>query len=410
MPGSVPFPSVGIIRLLLLLLLLLPPPLSSYVSPFCLPPPLVRPNSALLAGRLESQQESQLDSYSYDSRCSSSASSPLRRSILVSTLPTLLLLPNAPALASVTLYDPTTSQYYAPSRAMLTSGEGSLATRGIPLKKGGRTMTSKDKADIDKYAERIYPTRFVVYLTRFLLRYDPPAIQWFSKATQTASTREEVEVSFGELSRSVFVGLEDYFLGETGAMIGRELSIVLSRLRAAASHLAKACRSYENDCGTYNLTPSFFSFSVTSRAGPYGSYSSVPAAVAGLAANATVSSVDTLSLRPARQGVLNLLALLKARYTTPDAKRQLGILFTFVEPLVQPTKEVTSLLGEADDGQVSVINLQPDARLEEGEEVEVETPPALGSLYSRAVAEATVARDGTLLAAAILKGGSGYTR
>ena len=47
---------------------------------------------------------------------------------------------------------------------------------------------------------------------------------------------------------------------------------------------------------------------------------------------------------------------------------------------------------------------------QEGEEVEVETPPALGSLYSRAVAEASIARDGTLLAAAILKGGSGYTR
>jgi hypothetical protein len=57
----------------------------------------------------------------------------------------------------------------------------------------------------------------------------------------------------------------------------------------------------------------------------------------------TSSSLDDKKLK---NGVLNLLALLKARYTRSVEKRQLSILFAFIPSKFQPIAEITSLLGE----------------------------------------------------------------
>ena len=60
----------------------------------------------------------------------------------------------------------------------------------------------------------------------------------------------------------------------------------------------------------------------------------------------------------ARQGVLNLFSLLKARYTTTEQKQQLAILFSLIsDPQLQPVNEIRSLLGELDNGTIAEIEL-----------------------------------------------------
>ena len=60
----------------------------------------------------------------------------------------------------------------------------------------------------------------------------------------------------------------------------------------------------------------------------------------------------------ARQGVLNLFSLLKARYTTTEQKQQLAILFSLIsDPQLQPVNEIRSLLGEVDNATIAAIEL-----------------------------------------------------
>lgn len=60
----------------------------------------------------------------------------------------------------------------------------------------------------------------------------------------------------------------------------------------------------------------------------------------------------------ARQGVLNLFSLLKARYTTTEQKQQLALLFALIsDPQLQPVNEIRSLLGELDNGTIAAIEL-----------------------------------------------------
>ena len=131
--------------------------------------------------------------------------------------------------------------------------------------------------------------------------------------------------------------------------------------------------------------------------GPYGSYGSLTAARAGLSASQQVRSLRANSGNDpssrngeppsvlfglfgnatqkalagkakkemdekgrngiAKQGILNLYTLLKARYTSIPAKRQLAILFSFFsDGELQPTAEIHSLLGEADNATISKID------------------------------------------------------
>lgn len=76
----------------------------------------------------------------------------------------------------------------------------------------------------------------------------------------------------------------------------------------------------------------------------------------------TVTKKSSLAYQSlTKQGILNLYTLLKARYTSVSAKRQLAVLFSFVSnPALQPTQEISALLGEADNATVSRIELVPD--------------------------------------------------
>ena len=62
------------------------------------------------------------------------------------------------------------------------------------------------------------------------------------------------------------------------------------------------------------------------------SYSSVDVAIAGLdAKRQVVSQFSNKDMKRIKQGVVNLLTLLQARYKKPEQKRHLAILFTFIE-------------------------------------------------------------------------------
>eukprot|EP00554_Chaetoceros_debilis_P000028 CAMPEP_0194091142 /NCGR_PEP_ID=MMETSP0149-20130528/41763_1 /TAXON_ID=122233 /ORGANISM="Chaetoceros debilis, Strain MM31A-1" /LENGTH=236 /DNA_ID=CAMNT_0038775621 /DNA_START=1 /DNA_END=707 /DNA_ORIENTATION=- len=217
----------------------------------------------------------------------------------------------------------------------MLGGGGSDMARGIELQ-------SRSGKDNKAFTERsvgllqpVYNTRFITYLSRFLLNCDPAARSWWQEQTFSKEGKISVDsqkkLRFAEFAESVEVGLADYFVG------------------------------------------------------PYGSYASVQAAKAGLLANAPATSssqavndskskgfrlpgdknknqqpliTDEKALKSAKQGVLNLLALLQARYTAPQEKLQLAILFTLItDPQIQPTKAIRSIIGEADNASISEIEV-----------------------------------------------------
>ncbi|GMI29888.1 hypothetical protein TeGR_g15068 [Tetraparma gracilis] len=136
----------------------------------------------------------------------------------------------------------------------------------------------------------------------------------------------------------------------------------------------------------------------------------------------TSSSLDDKKLK---NGVLNLLALLKARYTRSVEKRQLSILFAFIPSKFQPIAEITSLLGETDDGSVITLNIQPFVyQLRYSSDlppnIYISSPPALGNAYSVAKARAVMVDTGRRIAGQTAReqrvskvvldnGGNGYT-
>ncbi|GMH78048.1 hypothetical protein TL16_g07644 [Triparma laevis f. inornata] len=292
-----------------------------------------------------------------------------RRNFLKASSVIPLLLPMGAAQA-LDLLDPKTSQLYVPQKAMTTTGTGSLKTRGIPLNsvpRESRGENRKSTVDRNSNAFKIYTPRFVCYLSRFLLTYDDPSRLWWFENPPPPSSPLDSDSKFSEFSESVSVGLCDYFLG------------------------------------------------------PYGSYSSVDVAIAGLNAKQQVaSSISSKDLKGIKQGVLNLLSLLQARYRSSEQKRHLAILFSFIEDeRVQPTTEITSLLGEADNGFVKQLNLYPFVDLcypdnSKLPSFEIGPPPALGNDYKQAkcVAEweqVPLSKEKKLKKFTITEPGNGYT-
>ena len=306
-------------------------------------------------------------------------------------------------------------QLFAPKSVMMRGG--SDETRGIALENRPYSGLAAGLT-----LQTVYDTRFITYLSRFLLTFDPAARSWWTRQglddsweTTTSVTDQseqdrykQQQVRFAAFAESVEVGLADYFVG------------------------------------------------------PYGSYASVQAAKAGLSASRqqvsagsnrpndpkddkSVSSPNILerlffgqrlkneqranALTTAKQGVLNLFALLKARYVSTAAKRQLVILFSLVSsPDLQPTQEITSLLGEADNATITRVSLQRPVRAVENEstsrtssrrgggysinappKVQVEAPPALGGDYVRAKTEGVLRPTGRILRINVIDGGEGYT-
>ena len=134
----------------------------------------------------------------------------------------------------------------------------------------------------------------------------------------------------------------------------------------------------------------------------------------------------TEELKRTKQGILNLLTLLQARYTTAEEKRQLAILFTLIsDPNLQPTTEIKGLLGEADNAQISSVRLSnrwgvngENFRISSlqgggyGEneipKITVDQPPCLGSEYKTAQLRPVMVPTTRVLRIKVLDGGKGY--
>eukprot|EP00536_Pseudo-nitzschia_multiseries_P004605 jgi/Psemu1/188390/e_gw1.77.118.1 len=290
-----------------------------------------------------------------------------------------------PALASVAEIDKSTGSLYTPKKEMLAGG--SAAARGVRVESstGGKT-----KLKSGQQIQTVYETRFIAYLSRFLINFDDAASGFWVGQGQAGGNGGSADLRFAEFSESVEIGLADYFVG------------------------------------------------------PYGSYSSLGAMKAGLSAQyqakskrygeSTAGGEDNLARkneeadrdRFSKQGVLNLYTLLKARYTSKAAKIQLAILFSFISnPATQPTAEIRSLLGEIDDASVTKIEVsklfvrneitsRTSSRrgggysVSEPPTIEIEAPPALGSAYKCARARPIMKTTSRVLRISVVDGGQGY--
>ena len=305
-----------------------------------------------------------------------------------------------------------TGQLYSPKTEML-SGGSAAARGGIPVT-GGRVRLKEGEA-----LQSIYETRFVAYLSRFLLNFDPAARAWWTKqglgeswekglrldTTEDTSGQQSnpEEMAFAEFAESVEVGLADYFSGPFGSYG----SISAARAGILAAQPAKSVQASERQ----GLIDRIFH-----RKGSKSSN--------------TISD-ETLSL--ANQGVLNLYTLLKARYTSLAAKRQLAILFSFIStPDLQPVNEIRSILGEADNCTVSKVSLllqedgKSSSRRNEADSrtsprrgggyalgtfprVKIDASPPLGDKYFDADVRAVMKPTTRVLSITVLDGGEGYT-
>jgi hypothetical protein len=292
---------------------------------------------------------------------------------------TAATMPTKAALAGVAEVDTVTGELYSPKAEMLRGG--SAAARGLNNKYNGARLKP------GQAFQNVYDTRFITYLARFLLTVDTSAHAWWRASNQD-------ETTFAEFAESVEIGLADYFVG------------------------------------------------------PYGSYSSLQAMTAGIDASVQAKSSrfedsprsgffpqpkkqqqqQQQQNRIAKQGVLNLYALLKARYTSIEEKKQLAILFSFFSvPEVQPTAEIRGLFGEVDNASITDIQMitpvsffEPTSRNSsrrgggygpnEVPQITVDSPPALGASYKAAQVRAKMKATSRVLRIKLLDGGAGYTQ
>jgi hypothetical protein len=327
-----------------------------------------------------------------------------------------------PASAGRPEIDERTGQLFTPKSEML-SGRGSAAARGIQVDEASSSAASsagggaRRRLQPGQVLQTVYETRFIAYLSRFLLNYDPAAHAWW--------VNQGVGDTWDPARSSASKGV---------AAAGSS-KVTPRGASAADSTFAEFCESVEIGLSDYFV-------------GPYGSYSSLDAMTAGLSAaqpaksqrpnardrkakNGAASTSPTYDAM-AKQGILNLYTLLKARYTSLSAKRQLAILFSFISaPALQPTAEIAGLLGEADNTTVSRVQLvgnvngrlspAPDESasrtsprrgggysLDDFPIVSIDQPPALGGAYPPAIAKPVMKATGRVLKVTVTDGGSGY--
>lgn len=297
-------------------------------------------------------------------------------------------------------------QLFSPKSEMMSGG--SQAARGISIERTAQANRRGDRLQPGQILQSVYETRFIAYLSRFLLNFDPAAHAWWVKQgvgdtwdeiTQK-DKRATVETIFAEFAESVEIGLGNYFVGPYGSYSS------LSAMKAGLAAEQPARSKRPIDAG--------------SRRGFFG--------WEGMNRN-RVSEITNPSRATeiAKQGILNLYTLLKARYTSMAAKRQLAILFSFISsPELQPTPEISGLLGEADNVTVSSIQVFKEYVLNEADSrtssrrgggysvdsfpiVTVEPPPALGGAYLSAQARPRMQTTSRVLKVVVTDPGEGYT-
>ena len=328
------------------------------------------------------------------------------------------------ALAGKPEYDKFTGELYSPKAEMLAGG--SAAARGTGL---SAASSSSSRLKPGQALQTVYETRFITYLSRFLLTFDPAANAWWVKNVGIADTwdvgsgstntlregltREEVDAKFAEFAESVEIGLADYFVGPYGSYG----SVTAAAAGLSASQQVRSSRpSADDDMSADGGSPPKVLMNL---------FGNVFGKIFLGKSDQDAKAKDRNSI--AKQGVLNLYTLLKARYNSVAAKRQLAILFSFFSNGdLQPTAEIQSLLGEADNATISRIDLVRPYPMNEvtsrtssrrgggysvfdQPKITIDPPPALGSFYTPAMAEAVMAPTSRVLRIRVTDGGEGYT-
>ena len=313
---------------------------------------------------------------------------------------------SAGAQAGVPELDPRSGQLYSPKREMLSGG--TRAGRGIQMQKSSKRSAQLKAGQV---LQSVYETRFIAYLSRFLLNFDPAARAWwegqgFGETWDLDAIDEtrRIDQTFAEFAESVEVGLADYFVGPYVSYS----SLSAAKAGIIAAEPAKSIRPEDMTRDGFFKTVLFGKEKISQL-------------------NANENSV-----RLAKQGVLNLFALLKARYTSIAAKRQLAILFSFISsPRLQPTSEIRGLLGESDNATITDITVirpmeKQNAAKDESYSrtsprrgggytlnsfpvVSIDGPPALGDEYQPAKLEPIMNPTSRILRIRVTDGGEGYT-
>eukprot|EP00978_Attheya_sp_CCMP212_P011799 scaffold29330_cov56-Attheya_sp.AAC.1 len=349
-----------------------------------------------------------------------------RRTALLQIMATTTTMTMAPALAAragVPEIDQKTGEMYSPRTEMM-GGRGSSAARGMDLRDRRRDTEQQNiKRSLlgakGGPIQTVYETRFVVYLSRFLLNLDPAAKSWWTKQESKQATEgdgtvvskealaESEQLRFAEFAESVEVGLADYFVGPYGSYAS--VKAAMAGVSAVAPATSKRMSSSSSP------PPSI----LEQIMGPRSSSSS--------SSNQSKKTGDSNGTAEARQGVLNLYALLKARYTSIYAKKQLAILFSLISsPYLQPVSAIRGLLGEIDNASITGIELvsrrgktgpqevRCSARYGGGysvsctPEVKIGPPPALGSDYKPASIQPIMKPTTRILRIQVVDGGNGY--
>lgn len=335
------------------------------------------------------------------------------------TCATMALSPSS-SIAGVAELDTSTGSLYTPKREMLSGG--SDAARGVAVvetrQTAGGTLLKPGQT-----LQTVYETRFIAYLSRFLINFDPAANAWWAKnalgatADESLSSNGNIDIdraaldnTFAEFANSVEIGLADYFVGPYGSY--SSLSAMKAGINAKTP--AKSKRPDDDDRSGNGLGTGLVRNLITEY---------LPMMDTGKKRKNTTDR-DNI----AKQGVLNLYTLLKARYNTKTAKRQLAILFSFFSnPNLQPTAEIRSLLGEVDNATITEIRLirplissestsRTSSRRGGGYSystpptIEVDPPPALGADYKRCKARPVMKRTSRILRIKVTDGGQGYTK
>jgi len=107
-----------------------------------------------------------------------------------------------------------------------------------------------------------------------------------------------------------------------------------------------------------------------------------------------------------REGIDRLLQILKEKFTSPSAKRQIAILFSFLTSR-QPIEDIEQLIAEADNATVSSVSIvkQGSGYLRPPKVV---ISPPIASSGTPATAQAKMRALGPIGAINITDGGSGY--
>lgn len=323
----------------------------------------------------------------------------------------------------------------------MIKGGGSIAGRGgIPLKE--EQITTRNKQSLLKTSgliQSVYETRFITYLSRFLLSCDPAAKAWWKKnraradaARAAGGSNEEyfnAGEQFAEFAESVEIGLADYFLGPYGSYA----SVAAAKAGLSAVVPSRSVSGGGDDTNVKGGGGGGFWDSIFGSSGSNGKQQQSSSSKSSSSSSSSKkSNYNVQDVKLNRQGVLNLFALLSARYTSIEEKQQLAILFSLIsKPELQPVQEIRGLLGEIDNGTIAEIQLEVADVVVLGDDdrdyfrlssrqgggfassdqqvISIDPPAPLGDDYRPAKIQTIMKPTSRILRINVIDGGEGYS-